>query len=221
MCEPQTPVSLDRQNTDDKAEDISFDIGYCVIALVTKSKCTIANFSSSAIEHKHAKDLVSGILHRSIEHLVLDTCGISNAGLETLFAGLASCPSLKTLHIENTVMGDTSAMALAQMLQRNTSIINLVLTENCVGDEGWKAIVSSVVRHNFTLRHCAHDLQDQELATTLAFYLELNRAGRQVFRQRNVDSLWPYILGHVDDCSVFFYFLRENPGIFRNRTQTN
>ena len=102
----------------------------------------------------------------SLRHLILDRCGVSDAGaaalatvlraqapeaatvvatanMKSALSGASPCV-LERLHLSGNCIGDSGAEVLGQSLHNNTRCVMLDLRKNVIGDKGAKALLGGI-----------------------------------------------------------------------------
>ena len=89
--------------------------------------------------------------------LVLFRNPLGDAGAKAIFEALDAAPSVQELGMIDCNLGEGAAVALAAVLQRNTSLTNVSLSQNDeIGDAGGLALAEAIGR-NATLRELDFD----------------------------------------------------------------
>ena len=182
-----------------------------------------------------------------IQRLDLSNNSITVEGSHILANKLAQNQVLQDLNLSfNNGIGDQGACAMAEMLTTNSMLQSLSMRRCNISNEGLTSFSKklplmtglkelSMSRNPIDGKACSSLLQgirlnvelqslhmDSAIGETtiqeIKHWLELNQAGRRVFKQKEIDlSLWPLVLSRSSsNPEALSFFLREKPYIVQS-----
>ncbi|CAF3729489.1 unnamed protein product [Rotaria sp. Silwood1] len=127
-------------------------------AMINKP-CEVLDLQSNEITSQGITILADALrTNTTLKTLLLDNNHLSDLGVSYLANALATNnATLKTLELERNGIMDEGASSLAQMLQTNSTLTNLYLSANQIGDRGVQLLANAIADHNTSLKELILD----------------------------------------------------------------
>jgi len=148
-------------------------------ALRTTQNLHTLKLPENRIDNNTLKGILSGLVrNQTVTHLDLAHNKIEDGGarvLATLLMRSEPPQTIKYLNLSDNLIRSQGASDLGRALEINTSLTELLIKLNRLGDEGGKALVESLkVNKSLTLLTLAHNEMGSETAEALKEALEKN-----------------------------------------------
>ncbi|CAF2751545.1 unnamed protein product [Rotaria sp. Silwood2] len=151
-------------------------------------QCTILDLMSTKITQRGVSILANALRdNKCLEELNISHNNISDSGIRYLSSTINSSV-LKQLDLAENDISDEGAKYLAEMLETNTHLLGLLLSENQIGDDGVNMFANSLTHGNTSLEFlnlsANTDISDESI-DSLVNMMEHNRSLKKIDLRHN------------------------------------
>jgi Ran GTPase-activating protein (RanGAP) involved in mRNA processing and transport len=152
-------------------------------------------------------------VNKSLNEFNISFNGLGDIGATTIISAMETNTTLRSLSIRRNGITDVGAECIAELLPNLKGLKELMLSKNDIGLIGATALLRGV-QSNVELEYLqidekvtSSDCSMEKIFRDISHYLQLNKAGRRIFRSTIPISLWSYVYGRINyDKDMVSYF---------------
>jgi Ran GTPase-activating protein (RanGAP) involved in mRNA processing and transport len=185
------------------------------------------DLSATGIDHDGSSAIATMLLRTNgskhnpcLRELNLALNSVGDVGAAAISKALVRNSTLTWLCLRRNGITNIGALAFAKAIPKMSGLKELMLTRNRIDQEGAAALLQGL-RGNVELEYLlVEDKVSDPISKEIFHWIRLNKAGRRLFRQPKIPiTLWPHVYSRFSaDVDVLYYFLKEKPEFFSNRS---